>query len=440
MAFSEPEALDFAPGDATGLSIPAHEEALRQAGAAFLTEAFRAFGAISTANNVVAITRFEPFAGGNSGHKLLLSVEYAHAEPGLHADLFVKFSRDFDDAFRDRRRQELEAEVRLATLSRLPAFPVHVPKAYFADHHRASGTGVLITQRIAFGQDGLEPLRRKCMDHELPDAIDHYRATVSALAMLAAAQKAGRLSPQVETLFPFDAPAAAAENPIPWDERQLRERVAAYADFAARCPQLLPADLAEPAFIARLEAEGVRILRHEASIRRFLNADPDLVALCHWNTNIDNAWFWRDAGGQMQCGLLDWGMVRQMNLAYGIWGGFCGAEPRIWNAHIDELLALFADTLAAHGGPKVAPAKLALHLDLTVATLGLAMLIDCPALVLSRMPDIGEAKDVLDPLLFRDEVVRGFLHVFTSFLNVWRHSDFGASLDRMLARTGEVTT
>ena len=50
----------------------------------------------------------------------------------------------------------------------------------------------------------------------------------------------------------------------------------------------------------------------------------------------------------------------------------------------------------------------------------------------------GADWDVLDPLLFRDEVVRGFLHVFTSFLNVWRHSDFGASLDRMLARTGEV--
>ena len=37
MAYSELAALDFAPGDATGLSIPAHEEALRTAGAAFLT-------------------------------------------------------------------------------------------------------------------------------------------------------------------------------------------------------------------------------------------------------------------------------------------------------------------------------------------------------------------------------------------------------------------
>jgi hypothetical protein len=440
MAFADPPpALDFAPGDATGLAIPAHEEALRAAGAAFLTEAFRAFGAISPTNRVVAVTRFEPFAGGNSGHKLQLSVEYAQAEPGLQRDLFVKFSRDFQDVFRDRRRQELEAEVRLATLSRLPAFPVHVPKAYFADHHRESGTGVLITERIAFGQDGVEPLRRKCMDHELPDAIDHYRATVQALARLAAAQKAGRLSPQVEALFPFDPKAAAAENPIPWDVGGLRERVAAYAAFAQRCPQLLPADLTEPAFIARLEAEAVRFLRHEAVVKRFLNANPDLVALCHWNTNIDNAWFWRDGAGVMQCGLLDWGMVRQMNLAYGIWGGFCGAEPRIWNAHIGELLGLYVETLAAHGGPVIAAFELKLHLDMVVAMLGLSLLMDFPALAVARLPQIVEAKDVLDPILFRDEVVRGFLHVFTAFLNVWRHNDFGASLEQVLARMGEAT-
>ena len=136
---------------------------------------------------------------------MFLSVEYAQSEPGLHTDLFVKFSRDFSDAFRDRRRHELEAEVRLAALSRLPAFPINVPAAYFADFNHESGTGLLITQRIAFGSGGIEPLRPKCMDHELDDPLAYYRATVTALARLAAAHKSGRLSPQVEALFPFDA-------------------------------------------------------------------------------------------------------------------------------------------------------------------------------------------------------------------------------------------
>jgi hypothetical protein len=435
ITYDAPVAMDFARGDATGLDIPAHAEALRQAGAEFLTRAFHAFGALAADNRVARITRLEPFAGGNSGHKLLLSVEYARPERGLHVDLFVKFSRDFDDGFRDRRRHELESEVRLAALSRHPDFPVAVPAAYFADIEAASGTGLLITQRIAFGEGGVEPLRRKCMDHELADPLAHYRATFTALARLAAAHHAGRLSPQLEALFPFDAEAAAAENPITLDEAGVRERIARYAAFAQRCPQLLPAELTTPEFVARLERDAVRFLRHETAVRRFLTADRDFIALCHWNTNIDNAWFWRDAAGEMQAGLLDWGLVRQMNVAVGLWGGLCGAGREVWARRLDELLALFIDVLHAEGGPRLDAAELKLHLDLSTAMLGLALMMDVPTLALTRLPEAAEASGPLDPILFRDEVVRGFLHVFTAFLDLWRRHDFGGALDQVLARS-----
>jgi len=430
----DPVALAFVRGDATELSIPAHGEALRAAGETFLTDAFRRFGSLSPDNRVVRITRCEPFAGGNSGHKLLLTVQYAQAEPGLHTELFVKFSRDFSDAFRDRRRHELEAEVRLAALSRLPDFPISVPAACFADFNRESGSGLLITQRIAFGRDGIEPLHRKCMDHELDEPLAYYRATVTALARLAAAQKSGRLSPQVEALFPFDPQTAAADLPIPWNEQQLREHVARYALFAERCRALLPVHVTTPQFIARLERDAVRCLRHEATIKRFLHADRDFIALCHWNTNIDNAWFWRDPAGALQCGLLDWGMVRQMNVAYALWGGLCGASAEIWDEHLDELLALFVNELHAQGGPQLEVATLRLHLQLSVAMLGLALMMDCPALVLARLPEAAEASGALDPLLHKNEVARCFLHVFTAFLNLWQRDDFGASLDRLALR------
>ena len=262
----------------------------------------RKFGSISPRNRITRITRFEPFRGGNSGEKVLLTVEYLHPEPGLDAELFVKFSRDFTDAFRDRRRHELEAEVRLAVLSRLPAFPIPVPTAYFADFHQESGTGMLITQRIAFGRGDIEPLHPKCRDHELSEPLAYYRAIVSTLARLAAAHKSGLLSPQVDAYFPFDAGKAAADDPIPWDERQLRDRVARIGQFARSCPQLLPAQVAAPSFIARLEHDAVRFLRHEATIKRFLHADRDFIALCHYNANIDNAWFWRDASGPSAVG------------------------------------------------------------------------------------------------------------------------------------------
>jgi hypothetical protein len=424
--------LDFVAGDETGLSIPTHPDSLREGGAAFLTRAFRAFGSLPADNSVTRIAAAEPCRAGNSGQKLFLSVEYERPDPALHTELFVKLSRDFADTFRDRRKYELEAEVRLAELSRLPAFPVHVAKPYFADFNHETGGGILITQRIAFGRNGLEPLRAKCMDHTLPNALEHYQATVTALARLAAAQDSGELSPELERLFPWDEAAAAADLPIAWDEAQLREKVAAIGALVAGSPQLFPPAVTAPGFIARLERDAVAFLRHEAEVRRFLVADPRFVALTHWNTNIDNAWFWRDAAGVLQCGLLDWGMVRQMNLAYGIWGGLSAAEGSMLESHLDDLLALFARELAAHGGPDLSLAELGIHFDLSVAIIGLSMMMDLPALIAARQPEAARATGAHDPLLQRDLVVQGFLHVSTNFLDLWARRDFGAGLARML--------
>jgi hypothetical protein len=414
--------------------MPAHASALRRAGATFLTDALRAFGSLSSRNRVVRIARLEPFRGGNSGKKALLTVEYQNPEPGLHTELFVKFSRDFADAFRDRRRHELEAEVRLAMLSRLPAFPIPVAAAYFADFNRESGTGMLVSQRICFGAGGIEPLHPKCRDHELSEPLAYYRAIVASLARLAAAHKSGLLSPEVDAYFPFAAEKAAADDPIPWNERQLRDRVVRIGEFARAAPRLVPAEVAAPAFMERLERDAVRILRQEAAIKRLLHADRDFIALCHYNANIDNAWFWRDAAGALGCGLLDWGRVRQMNVAYGLWGSLCAAEPDIWDHHLGELLDLFVAELQAHGGPRLDPARLRLHLDLYVATMGLATLMDAPTLVLSRLPEAARARGPHDPVFAKDDVARGFLHVFTAFLRLWQRHDFGASLDRLAAQ------
>src|ERR1700751_3380556 len=76
---------DWFPGDMLGLQVPAHAAALREGGCAYLTEAFRAAGALGGDNSVVAVTHFEEKLGGGTGRKLLLSVEYA--TPGPPTDL-----------------------------------------------------------------------------------------------------------------------------------------------------------------------------------------------------------------------------------------------------------------------------------------------------------------------------------------------------------------
>lgn len=418
--------LDWAPGDALGLKTPAHAEALRQGGAAYLTAAFRASGTLAGDNCVAEITQFEECPGGSTGRKLLLSVAYSRPNADLPTELFAKFSRDFSDPVRDRGKDQLEAEVRLALLSRAPNFPIAVPKCLYADYHHASGTGVLITERIGFAQNGLERAYDKCRDYEIDDALGHYRAIVSAVARLAGAHRAGRLGADVDAKFPFDPLALSTVDPIRYSATQLQTRAARLGVFGALYPNLLPANVVAPAFIARLSDLAPRFLAAEADIKTFLNANRAHIALCHWNANIDNAYFWRNEAGALQCGLMDWGRVGQMNVALALWGALSAAEIDLWDQHFDELLAIFIREYHAAGGPLLDGAEVRFHLDLFVAMLGLAWLMDAPALIERQIPDLDRSITRFDARVRDDEMARTQVHMVGTFLNLWDRHDFGA--------------
>ncbi len=429
-----PVPVDFVRGDLTGLTIPAHAEALIAAGPAFLTTAFRAFGALATDNEVVAITAYEGFPGGNSGHKLLLSIAYARPAPELHERLFVKFSRAFAEGYRDRRRFELEAEVKLATLSRLPNFPIKVAKAYFADFEASSGTGLLINEQIDFGQGVVQPLVQKCIDYDIADPIEYYRAAFTTLARMAGAHKRGALSPDAEALFPFDPVAAAANDVSHYDADHIRAQIAKHTDFVARCPQLLPPHTRTPDAVAKFERGLLRFRAHQAEIKTFLHGNPDLIALCHWNAHLDNAWFERDDNGALHCGLLDWGRVRQLNLVYALWGCISAAEITLWDSELDPLLQLFIDEYHGHGGPHLDLAELRLHLDLYIGFIGLVEMMTVPEIVLQKLPQAPRATSI-QAAMFRDnELPRVVLHMYVVWLHLWETRDFEGQLDAMLAR------
>ena len=96
------ESHRWVTGDRFAVAFPADPGGLRDGGPRFLTDAFRVAGALAGDNSVTRITGFREVAGGSTGHKAVLSVDYDKAQPGLHTDLFVKFSRDFDNPARDR--------------------------------------------------------------------------------------------------------------------------------------------------------------------------------------------------------------------------------------------------------------------------------------------------------------------------------------------------
>jgi hypothetical protein len=254
------------------------------------------------------------------------------------------------------------------------------------------------------------------------------------LARIAGTHKSGRLSPDIATRFPYDPAVAADTIAIGYDERQMHELVTQYADFAARCPKLLPAHLSTPSFIAELDRDARRYLQHEATIKRFLQSNPELIALCHWNAQIDNAWFWHDGAGNLQCGLIDWGHVNQLNVAFSLWGCLAGAGLEIWDRHLEDLLVLFTDEYHRHGGPRIAVPELKLHLFLYIAVMGLSYFMESPARILLRLPGAVHAAGPFDPMFRTNETARNNLHCLSVFLNAWQSHDFGGVLDHLLDR------
>lgn len=428
------EFIDWIEGDIFGMSFPCHPEALQQAGPEFLTKAFHRTGALPEDNAVVRITRFEDCPRGSTGRKVLLGVEYARPADDLHTDLFVKFSRAFDDALRDNQRFEMELEARFAAVSRAPGFPIDVAKCYFSEFHHETGTGVLITQTIAYGENGIEPHHEKCMDWAMGDQFGHYRAVIGANARLAGAHRAGKLPASIAESFPFDRDKAAAADPIRYDAQKLRNRISRYADFCAKYPQLLPDNIRDPAFHERLMEEVPRFLEHEHAIKKWLYGQDDYIVFCHWNGNVDNAWFWRDETGNLHCGLIDWGRVGQMNVASALWGSLSGAEKSLWDDHLDDLLALFCSEFRKAGGGELDPGEIRLHMDMLIGLLGTCWLLDTVPLILREIPDLETVKDRYDDRFRKSELARTQLHMLTVFMNLWETHDLGKSLETALAR------
>lgn len=432
-----PIAVDRATGDRFGLPIPAHAAALQEDGPAFLTEAFRAFGALDKDNAVEQILALDRCPGGSTGAKFFLTLTYRKPSAALQTKLFVKFSRDFEDTRRDHPgRYEMAEEVPFMIIARDPAFPIATAKPYFADYEMTTGTGLTITECVTFGQGGIEPHRGKCLDFmTLDDPLPYYRAIITGLARLSGAHKAGQLPAETNALFPFD-PIAGSADLIHEDEESLELKLTRLRAFVQRCPQHFPDRVRDVAFLDGL-AKGARALRHmEPAIRARLIHDPALIALCHWNAHIDNSFFWREDDA-LQCGFIDWGRVGQITLGSALWGALSASHHDIWDHHLDTLLGLFVEEYAAAGGPQLSFETLEQHLILHIATMGVARVLVFPDVVTFRCPTIETLSGPHDPAIMESENARNCLHILTTFLKLWEARDFTSRIAQMQQHTSK---
>lgn len=410
--------------DHTGIAFPDRFDALRQGGAAMLTALFHALGTLETGNRIERITRWEEFIGGGMGRKIVIDVDYAQPTDRPRR-LFAKFTREPGDPLQHLFSPVMNPEVRFALLSRRSDFPLNVPECMFAGYSADDLTGLLITSRVPYGENGVLPAMEKAVDHEYDDLLPVYEAQTGAIAKLAGFHRSGGFGGMVEEAFPLDRASEALLSVIPFDRDGLLAKLETLRGFAATAPQLLPEGLAEPGFLAEFSEGALMVLEKERTIWQAIYAHDDAIALIHWNMNPDNAWFWRDNTGTMHSGQLDWGGVGQGNLAQSYYGMYCAAETGFIARHDAHLQKLLLRDYAAQGGPAVEPVRFDRDVSLAIAVLGSAWMLDAPSLIAGDIADYATLSGRDDPRLRSQFIPRAQLQLMRLFLSEWRRKRIG---------------
>jgi hypothetical protein len=121
-----------------------------------------------------------------------------------------------------------------------------------------------------------------------------------------------------------------------------------------------------------------------------------------------------------------------MNLGAALWGALSGAETAIWSEHLDELLHLVVGEFHRCGGPTLDPDRLRRHTVLYAAVMGVAWLLDVPALLRKRFGADAPISRT-DPRVEDDESIRAPLQMLCNLLNLWERHRPGDMLDAALA-------
>jgi hypothetical protein len=255
--------------------------------------------------------------------------------------------------------------------------------------------------------------------------VEHYAAILRGLAKLSGTHRGGKLSPEFDNRFPYDREQASAVFKLHASVEKSIQRANRMFDFIARYPQLFPENVRSAEFREQFIRDIPDVVAKEARIRDVLYGNPEYIAFAHWNANIDNCWFWRDAQGTLRCGFLDWANVGQISVAQSISGAISGAEPFVWNEHLDELLNVYIDEFAAHGGSRLSLDELRLHNLLIVAVSGVGYSMNAPLAIERDIQNLDAVKSYRDDCFRTFENARIQLHMMTKMLNVWQTRKLG---------------
>eukprot|EP00933_Yihiella_yeosuensis_P019283 TRINITY_DN15644_c0_g1_i1.p1 TRINITY_DN15644_c0_g1~~TRINITY_DN15644_c0_g1_i1.p1 ORF type:complete len:620 (-),score=124.09 TRINITY_DN15644_c0_g1_i1:65-1924(-) len=368
-----------------GIEFPWTAQMLEQFGPGWLTQAFHRAGTLEETNRVtkVMIDESIKITAGNNAGKFVFDVRYEKERPELHTKLFAKVPFQMTKETKQDRlsssvlKQPMDFhEINTYRVGET-TLPMKTPKFYYGDISNTSSNYILITERIPFVEmDGrkrggkLKPFEvegpyDKCKDFQLRgDAKDYYTLIMEVSAKIAGADKSGRMGSPTFVQMNFGRPQGDPEKVETWGVNPfgssggppagtMSKLKVAITFFSETAAVLFPGYVTTPEYIRKFTSTMMTLMAYSREIEYWKHKNPDYVALAHANLNVDNAYFWRDEEGKLDCGVLDWGGFGQGCLGHKVWWYLNCSEWSQIEENLEHFVNTFVSTYRVTGGPEL---------------------------------------------------------------------------------------
>mmetsp|Transcript_75622 Transcript_75622/g.200613 ORF Transcript_75622/g.200613 Transcript_75622/m.200613 type:complete len:200 (+) Transcript_75622:1-600(+) len=190
------------------------------------------------------------------------------------------------------------------------------------------------------------------------------------------------------------------------------------------------------ACLDRFFSEAREMGQYVAEMSFWDQMHPELWMLCHPNAQLDNAFYWKNAAGDIRCGLIDFGMTQYNSMTSCIGNGWMGAEYDMLDEHEEGLVKCFIDCYHTETGVRFDYDDFYMHVKLTQAIVFYGCCVNVRWLYTLMKKDAWkDIKDRRDKRVDNAFLIRCYYVQLVLFLGMWRRRSPYAMFRRWIART-----
>eukprot|EP00443_Scrippsiella_acuminata_P084788 CAMPEP_0115545616 /NCGR_PEP_ID=MMETSP0271-20121206/92697_1 /TAXON_ID=71861 /ORGANISM="Scrippsiella trochoidea, Strain CCMP3099" /LENGTH=623 /DNA_ID=CAMNT_0002978971 /DNA_START=24 /DNA_END=1894 /DNA_ORIENTATION=+ len=346
------------PGHFSGLKFPHNTEQLRSFGAKFFTEAFHKFGTLKEDNAVTRVVKVEQLPlGAELAHGAVREVPWGYHESETGKAYRMQISTYAD----------MDAPELMTYMCCESVLPCRIPKLYFCDISRETTNYMLILERVPFGRRGRVEKGKvvEKIDNLLEDPAKVYFCIFREMAHIAAWDQLGHFDaffkgplPKYDQegflayCLPRRKPKTLKKEAVTIDTtKKVMEIGIEFATKTARA--VFPAAARDEKMLRKMIDDIAYMQPQMDAINDFMASTSDYTAAMHMNLQADNAFFWCDEKGDMDCGVFDWCGFNRTPFIGNFMGCLSGADADVLDAHEEGLMKIFCDEYKRYGGPQL---------------------------------------------------------------------------------------